>query len=123
MIAEKTTTVIGSLITTRERIQPDVLAKKVSDFFFHSLQLEALAVVDCNEPLGLVTRSKLLWKLFRRYGFELYGNKSIITITDTNPLIIHESERLDVAMDKALERSDADIYDEIIVIDDAGCFK
>ena len=123
MIAEKTTTVIGSLITTRERIQPDVLAKKVSDFFFHSPQLEALAVVDCNEPVGLVTRAKLLWKLFRRYGFELYGNKSIITITDTNPLIIHESERLDVAMDKALERSDADIYDEIIVIDDAGCFK
>jgi signal transduction histidine kinase len=123
MLAEKTTMLIGSLITTRESIPPDMAARKVSDIFFHSPQIEALAVVDGNEPIGLVTRAKLFQKLFRRYGFELYGNKSIMTITDTDPLIIHASEQLDVAMDKALERSDTDIYDEIIVVDDTGCFK
>lgn len=123
MIAEKSTPVVGSLITTQESIPPTLLARAVSDIFFHSPQLEALAVVDGNEPIGLVTRAKLLLKLFRRYGFELYGNKSIMTITDTRPLIIHETEQLDVAMDMALERNDADIYDEIIVVDNDGCFK
>jgi signal transduction histidine kinase len=43
-------------------------------------------------------------------------------VADTEPLIIGARERLDIAIDKALERSADMVYDEIIVIDDAGRF-
>ena len=69
-----------------------------------------------------VTRPKFFFTVFRRYGFELYGRKPIITIADKTPLIMHEDERLDVAIDKALERPPQDIYDDIIVVNGSGSY-
>jgi signal transduction histidine kinase len=114
---------VGKLITSNECVPPYTSVHKVADRFFTSPQMDALALVEGNEPVGLVTRPKLLFTLFKRYGFELYGRKPIITIADTEPLTIHEEERLDVAMDKALERPAEDIYDDIIVVDDADYYK
>ncbi len=112
----------GSLITSHECVYPAAAASYVADRFFHAAQLDAVALVEGREPVGLVTRPKLLYTLFRRYGFELYGKKPIITIADTEPLILHEDERLDVALDKALERPVEDMYDDIIVVNDDGLY-
>lgn len=109
---------VGSLITSHECVYPATPASCVTDNFFRSTQLDAVALVEGREPVGLVTRPKLLYTLFRRYGFELYGKKPIITIADITPLIIHEDERLDIALDKALERPAENIYDDIIVVND-----
>lgn len=109
---------VGSLITSHECVYPATPASYVTDNFFRSAQLDAVALVEGREPVGLVTRPKLLYTLFRRYGFELYGKKPIITIADITPLIIHEDERLDIALDKALERPAENIYDDIIVVND-----
>jgi signal transduction histidine kinase len=43
-------------------------------------------------------------------------------LTDTEPLILHKDERLDVAIDKAFERPTQDTYDDIIIIDDNSCY-
>ncbi|MEK6682784.1 MAG: HAMP domain-containing sensor histidine kinase [Nitrospirota bacterium] len=112
----------GSLITSHECVYPATTTSYVADRFFHAAQLDAVALVEGREPVGLVMRPKLLYTLFRRYGFELYGKKPIITIADTEPLILHEDERLDVALDKALERPVEDIYDDIIVVNDDGLY-
>jgi signal transduction histidine kinase len=85
--------------------------------------MDAVALVEGREPVGLVTRPKLLFTLFRRYGFELYERKPIITIADIEPLIIYEGERLDVAINKALDRPAHDIYDEVVVVDDNWHYK
>lgn len=114
---------VGKLITSSECVPPYMAVNKVADRFFNSDRLDAVALVECREPVGLATRPKLLFTLFRRYGFELYGRKPIITIADTKPLIIHEEEKLDVVIDRALDRPAEDMYDEIIVVDDAGYYR
>lgn len=111
------------MIASDKYVAPVTAAKAVAETFFNEASLDALAVVDNGEPIGLVTRNKLLFSLFRRYGFELYGRKSIITIADIDPLIIDDNERMDVALDKALNRQPQDIYDEIVVIGPGGCYK
>ncbi len=116
-------TLVGELITSTEYIPPYLTTRKVAERFFNTQNLDALALVEDNIPVGIVTRAKLLFKLFRRYGFELYERKPIITISDENPLIVKEDETLDTAIDKALKRSPEDIYDEIIVTDDKGFYK
>ena len=103
---------IGKLIISNECMPPYTEANIVADRFLKSAHLDAVALVEGREPIGLVTRHKLLFKLFKRYGFELYGKKPIIALTDTEPLIIHKDERLDVAIDKALERQAQDAYDD-----------
>ncbi|MDA8175141.1 MAG: ATP-binding protein, partial [Nitrospiraceae bacterium] len=91
--------------------------------FFSEGRPEALAVVECNEPVGLVTRNKFLMKLFRAYGYELYGRRPVISLTDTAPLLVDGDERLDVALDMAMDRPFQDIYDELVVVDSKGCYK
>ncbi len=114
---------IGKLITSSECVPPSTAVRHVADRFFNSAHMDAVALVEGREPVGLVTRNKLLFTLFRRYGFELYERKPIITIADTGPLTIYEGERLDVAIDKALDRPAEDIYDEVIVVDDNWHYK
>ncbi|MEK6725780.1 MAG: ATP-binding protein [Deltaproteobacteria bacterium] len=108
---------IGSLITSKEWLSPTTLTGHVADRFYQSTTLDAVALVDDGRPVGLVTRPKLLFTLFRRFGFELFGKKPIIAIADTNPLIMREDEKLDIAIDRALSRPDQDIYDEIMLVD------
>ena len=114
---------VGKLITSDGRVAPQIIVNSVAEQFFTSIDLDAIAVVEGKEPVGLVTRTKLLFTLFRRFGFELYGKHPIITIADTTPLFVSEDERLDVVIDKALERPPQDIYDEIIITCPKGLFR
>ncbi len=122
VLAQDNSLHVGKLITSTECVPPSTAVRNVTDRFFNSAHMDAVALVEGKEPVGLVTRPKLLFTLFRRYGFELYEKKPIITIADTGPLTIHEDERLDVAIDKALERPAENIYDDIIVVDDGGYY-
>ncbi|MDA8424193.1 MAG: HAMP domain-containing sensor histidine kinase [Nitrospiraceae bacterium] len=114
---------VGELIVSNEQATPQTAVNKLAERFFSTTDLDAIAVVEGKEPIGLVTRTKLLFTLFRRFGFELYGKYPIIAIADTTALIVPENERLDVVIDKALERQPQDIYDEIIVTTPSGAYK
>jgi len=114
---------VGELIISNELVTPQTVVNKVAEQFFSTTDLDAIAVVEEREPIGLVTRPKLLFTLFRRFGFELYGKYPVIAIADATPLIVPEDERLDVVIDKALERPPQDIYDEIIVTSPGGAYR
>jgi signal transduction histidine kinase len=114
---------VGTMITSYETTQPATTVKEVTEKFFASNQLDALALVDCREPVGLVTRSKLLYTVFSRYGFQVFGKKPVLMLADLQPLALREDERLDTAINMALARPPRDVYDEIIVTDGGGYFK
>ncbi len=114
---------VGSLVISSESSPPDIRSIEVAEKFFASPKLDALAVVESNKPIALVTRLKIFFTLFRRYGFEVFGKRPIITIADTDPLIVKEKEPLSKVIDKALERPTDKIYDEIIVVDENGYYK
>lgn len=113
---------VGELITSVDQVPMQMTVNQVAEKFFSSTDLDALAVVDGAKPAGLVTRTKLMFRLFRRFGFELYGKHPITAVADASPLIVAEDERLDAVIDKALERQPQDVYDEIIVTDKSGLY-
>ncbi len=121
--AQKNVLPVGELIISNDLVTPQTVVNKVAERFFSTTELDAIAVVEEKEPVGLVTRTKLLFTLFRRFGFELYGKYPVIAIADTTPLIVPEDERLDMVIDKALERPPQDIYDEIIVTSPRGAYR
>jgi signal transduction histidine kinase len=113
---------VGELITSRETIPPQTRVAAVADRFFAARELEALAVVEGGLVLALTTRNKLFSILFHRFGMELFGKDPIIEVADRQPLTAHVGDRLDAVLDRAMSRSFQDIYDEIVVVDDAGRF-
>jgi len=114
---------VGELIISGEQTSPHTSVTGVAERFFSTTELEAIALVEEKRPRGLITRTKLLFTLFRRFGFELYGKHSIITLAETNPLIVPDNTPLSEAIDMALERPAQDIYDEIIVTQNNGIYR
>jgi signal transduction histidine kinase len=111
------------LISSREQVPPTIRVERVADRFFAEQDLEALALVEEGRPCGLATRSKVMSILFNRFGFELFGRDPILEIADREPLMVGEDESLEIVLDKAMRREFRDIYDEIVVVDEAGRFK
>ncbi len=114
---------IGKLIASKECMPPHIQVKKVAGIFLNSTNMEAIALVECQEPVGLVTRAKFLSTLFRSHDLELQSEQLIISIADIEPLIIHESERLGVVISIALERPINNVFDDVIVVDDSDYYQ
>src|SRR6185369_14897023 len=112
----------GELIVANGHVTPQTIVSMVYDMFCNALQLEALVLTDDNKPVGLITRTKLLFTLSRKFGYELHARHAIVTIADTSRLIVSENEALDVIIDKAFTRAPQDIYDEIIVTRSDGTY-
>jgi signal transduction histidine kinase len=114
---------VGDLLTTTEYCTPELSNNALSDRFFRAASLDAIAVVEHDgTPVGVITRQKFLFTVFRRFGWEIYGKKPIREITDRSALRVSRSDRLDVVLDHALHRSPADVYDDVIVVDEKGLY-
>jgi signal transduction histidine kinase len=111
------------LISSREQVSPTMRVESVADRFFAEQDIEALALAEEGRPCGLATRGKVMSILFNRFGFELFGRDPILEIADREPLMVGEDESLEIVLDKAMRREFKDIYDEILVVDEAGRFK
>jgi len=113
---------IGELVTNRRTVTADTTVKSVSDDFFNDSQLDAVVIVDGLRPIGLVTRTKFLFTVFRQFGWEIYQRKPISALADNAPLMLPEWARLDAALGLALQRGSQDLYDEVVVLHDDGSF-
>jgi signal transduction histidine kinase len=111
---------VGDTLTTSAGVHPSTLVSKLADDFFKQSDLDSVAVVDGGRPLGLITRQKFLFTVFRRFGWEVFGRKPVSELTDKNALVIEANVRLDDALARAVDRRADDAYDELIVVDGEG---
>lgn len=110
---------VRDLIVSSESISPDTRISALAERFFSEPELDALPLVRDGFPYGLAVRNKILTTLGTRFGFALYGRKPISAIADMTPLLVHQDESLDKVINQAMAREFQDIYDEILVVDDA----
>ncbi|GFO55671.1 hypothetical protein GMSM_26780 [Geomonas sp. Red276] len=113
---------VGQLALSDHRVEPGITVASVYDLFRADPSLEALGVVEGERPLALITRTKLLFTLSKRFGYELHAKSPIITLADRSPLMVDEEELLDTVVEKACGRAPADVYDEIVVASSDGSF-
>jgi len=113
---------VGALLASDLAVEADELVHEVGERFFRTPQLQAVAVVRQRKPVGLLTRGRLLLKLARGFGHELYGRKPVARIADNAPLIVSEQCSVEEAIALALRRDPTSVYDEIVVIDRDGCY-
>ncbi|HET9551628.1 MAG TPA: ATP-binding protein [Anaeromyxobacteraceae bacterium] len=112
---------VGELIASTARVGPAEPVRRVADRFFGDPALDALAVVDGDDrPVGLVTRSRLLLRLARGFGQELYAKKPVARVAQADPLAVDAATPVAEAVARALARPADAVYDEVIVVDGAG---
>ena len=113
---------LGALLTGDARVHPDEPVQRVADLFFQRPELEAVAVVRDSRPEGLLTRGRLLVKLARNFGHELYARKPVTRIADPSPLVLPAETPLAAALERALARPAATVFDEVIVASADGAY-
>ena len=113
---------LGELVTNARGVSPDTPVKVVADEFFQDAQLDAVALVENARPVGLVTRTKFLFTVFRQFGWEIFQRKPIAAVAEQSPLMLPDWSRLDAALALVLQRGSQDLYDEVVVVRDDGSF-
>lgn len=74
-------------------------------------------MVENEVPVGLIMKNKLYYHLATRYGISLYENRPVALIMDKLPLIVNRDMPLEEVSHAAMSRSEQNLYDDIIVVD------
>lgn len=114
---------MSELLTSHESVLTDAVVAHVAARFRDEASLEALGVVDAEgRAVGLLDRAKLLLKLSHQFGYALYGRAPVTRILEDHALIVLGDESLETVLGRVLERPESDVYDAILVTDEAGRF-
>jgi len=112
--------ILGEFLTGDDRVHPEEPVQKVAGVFFERPDLDAIALVRADRPVGLLTRARLLVKLARNFGHELYARKPVTRIADLAPLVLAEGTPLAEVLDRALARPAATVFDDVVAVSGAG---
>jgi signal transduction histidine kinase len=113
---------LGELVASDAAVPSDARVRGVADQFFARPELDAVALLEGARPVGLLTRARLLLKLARGFGQELWARRPVSAIADLRPLVLPASAPLAEALARALDRAAGTVYDEIVVTADRGAY-
>jgi signal transduction histidine kinase len=106
---------IADLITTDLSIDADTRVGDVVRVFEANPELDALAVLDGGAPPRMVSRSRLLLQLGRRFGYALFENRPIRLLAEEGSPVEADADPVEV-ITLASRREATRIYDDILVV-------
>lgn len=80
--------VVRKLLIKAPSVSPETPNETVFGMFEGDAQLQAVAVVRDDLPVGLINRFSLIDRFARPFRHELYGKKSCLKFMDGDPLIV-----------------------------------
>ena len=109
---------LGKITQEIKCINKETRTKEVTKYFSDNEHARAVAVVEYQQPIGLIMRDKLFQQLSNQYGVALYLDKPVSLVMDPNPLIIEDRQPLIIASEIAANRNPKKLYDDILVTND-----
>jgi hypothetical protein len=109
---------IADLPAADFQVSPETLTESVVAELEKTPELPGVLIVQNKKLIGLITRLKLFERLGHRYGVELFLRKPIGSLKDvirTQAKPMPGYLKVDQAVQNALTRVEADIYDPVVV--------
>jgi len=106
---------ILSIIEPLPLFDTDTLVNSVEAYFRDHPHLWLVGITESARLVGVMQRDRLFSALGTRYGIPLYLERTIPILMDKNPLVVEDTTPLEVVSSLAMQRSDAQLYDGIIV--------
>ncbi|AFL99591.1 diguanylate cyclase (GGDEF) domain-containing protein [Desulfitobacterium dehalogenans ATCC 51507] len=97
-------------------VAPQTTVNVVKNYFEVHSKVWLVGVADQGVLLGVVQRDKLYTALATPYGVSLYSQRPITSLMNNKHLLIEETTPIEVASSLAMARSDAHLYDGIVVV-------
>lgn len=83
-----------TLVITVPSVEPHTTNNEICEFFVKNPSLQVVPVVINEQPIGLISRTRLHDHFARPFLRELYGKRECTTLMDSNPLIVEKSTTL-----------------------------
>jgi len=109
------------LLLEMPKTKPSLTLAETADLFNRVPSAQSIAIVDGNEPQGLMTRVKVMDILASRFGRALYSRRPISLFMNSNIIIADSSMPLETLSQRLTSAIDTYI-DEFIIVD-KGRFK
>lgn len=113
---------VGEIAQQEPGFPSSTLGYAAIDHFNRYPNSQGFAIIDDEQPVGLLMKGKLLASLATQYGVAVYMNRPVRSLMDKNPLVVDYSTPIEVVSKSALSRKDDDIYDYILVTKDDKYF-
>jgi len=106
---------IFSMVEPLPLFNSDALVHSVETYFREHLHQWLVGIIENTRLVGVIQRDRLFAALGTRYGVSLFSERTVPILMDTNPLIVEDTTPLEVVSSLAMQRSDGQLYDGIIV--------
>lgn len=97
-------------------VTPQTTINIVKNYFEEHAKVWLVGVTDNDQLLGVVQRDKLYTALATPYGVSLYSQRPVTSLMNNKQLLIEDTTPIEVASSIAMARSDAHLYDGIVVV-------
>lgn len=78
-------------------------------------EILGVPIVDEGVPVGLVMRTELFSKLSKKFGFDLFCNRPLSNVMNTNFLEMDLNQNIDTVAEQVLSRNYSRLYDAFII--------
>lgn len=107
---------IGQLAEIIPVATESTLNCKIDELFKKQPKLRGIVVCRENVPIGYIPKSYFYEKIGSKYGYDLYYKKPCTFVCKYEPLIVKHSTPIVNVSTAAMDRSDVDMFDDIIII-------
>ncbi|UZP68049.1 GGDEF domain-containing protein [Desulfovibrio mangrovi] len=106
---------VGSYAKPVNIVSPDTLVSEIREYFEENNLNSSIAVTANDEPVGLIMEYHLNRQLSAQYGLALYYKRPAKSVMDASPLIVDENTPVEATAQMAMQRSQLQAYDDVII--------
>lgn len=111
-------TKIGEISESIPVVAPETKCGVVNSLFKESPKLQGIAVVGEDRIPSLLMRARFYQLLGTQYGYNLYMGRPVSLVMNRQPLIVDCDEQITEVSILAMNRSEEDLYDVVLVTRD-----
>lgn len=106
---------IGEIAEQIPEISPQSKCEYVEQIFKSHPQLQGVAVTENGIPTALIMRVRFYQQIGTLYGYTLYMGRPVSLIMDQKPLVVDYKTPITEVSKLAMNRSEENLYDYVIV--------
>lgn len=106
---------IGDIAKEIPKVPFGTPCHQVDQIFHNDLSLQGIVITEQNSATALITRTNFYQKMGTQYGYNLYIKKPIEILANNNPLIVNFFTSIVEVSKLAMDRSEEEIYDDVII--------
>lgn len=109
---------IGEIAETIPIVAPDTKCGLVNHLFKQTPKLEGIAVIDENGRPAILMRARFYQLLGTQYGYQIYMGRPVMLVVNPHPLVVEWDEPITEVSIRAMNRSEEELYEGVLVLRD-----